>query len=170
MANQTSITYSGTQQGGAKVTTTIAYVNPDATDNQLIELAEKVNDLTTNTVEDVTRISKRILIETQDPLPRNIQVTHNNQPITEIQAADLPLKTASEGQYLVNITFDGDGELWTRNVMDRTGEVYICSVEGVNNWLLDLRKNNSPKGFISIKIPATETYDAAEITLPVIAE
>lgn len=174
MANQTSITYSGTQQGGAKVTTTIAYVNPDATDNQLIELAEKVNGLTTNTVDDVTKISKRILIETEDPLPRNLTVTHLNQPLTEIQAADLPLKTASDGQYLINITFAGTGEdeLWIRNVMERTGEVYICCVQGANaqSWILDLRKNNTPSGYITIEIPATATYEAAVLTLPVIAQ
>lgn len=167
MANQTSISITSRDQNNNKMTTSVAYVNPDATDGQLLNLADKLTAFTTNTVQEVNKVSRKVLIG--DKAERNLSVAHSNTPITQISATDLPSKTDSTGQYLVNITFDGEGEVWIRNVMDRTGEIYICTVEGVNNWILDLRKNNSPTGTIQIEIPETTTHQAAMWTIEVTA-
>lgn len=167
MANQTSISITSRDQNNNKMTTSVAYVNPNATDGQLLNLADKLTAFTTNTVQEVNKVSRKVLIG--DKAERNLSVKHNNVDLTEIQATDLPAKTDSSGQYLVNITFSGEGELWIRNAMTRTGEIYICCVEGVNaqTWLLDLRKNNSPSGTIQIMIPETDTYQSAIWTISV---
>lgn len=154
-------------QAGNKSQKSITDINENATNTELAEFAEAINGLTTNTLTGANKVTTTDIFNTPEKLERNLVVKHNNTEITTISAAELPEKTASSGQYLIQISFDGAGTPYTGNVMERTGEVYICTVEGVDQWLLDLRKNNSPKGTITILIQESETYKAASVELTV---
>lgn len=164
----TSIIMNTLDSQGAKSQRSITYVNEQASNYEMREFADALNDLTTNELTGISRVSTTDIMNAEEKLDRNLTVKHNNVEITSITASELPDKTDASGQYLINVSYDGgDTAPFVRNIMERTGEVYICCVEGVNNWLFDLRKNNSPTGSITIFIPETEQYKSATATLEV---
>lgn len=161
----TSIIMNTLSTQGEKSQRSITYVNEQASDYEMREFADALNDLTTNDLDGISRVSTKDIMNAEEKLSRNLTVKHNNVELTTINPADLPTKTG-DGQYLININYDGETDTapFIRNVMTRTGEVYICCIAGAssNAWLLDLRKNNSPTGNITIYIPADDTYQSAE--------
>ena len=85
-----SLSIKGKTQANTALTTTINYVNPNATDEQLVSLATAFNGLTTNTLGDISRIDKESLTNVIPKLPRNIQLLNiEQQPITQIQASSI---------------------------------------------------------------------------------
>lgn len=63
MATTTSVTMTYQTQSGKKATKSITYVNNEATDSQLYNLVSKLNQLTTNTLGSVNRITKKEINE-----------------------------------------------------------------------------------------------------------
>lgn len=58
----TSIEIKATDPNDTKITTTISYVNEEATNANLISFARKLNALTQNTYESTNKITKEVLI------------------------------------------------------------------------------------------------------------
>lgn len=160
MANQTSITYSGTQQGGGKVTTTVSYVNPDATDNQLIGLATQINALTTNQLDEVNKVTKKMLIGTT---PRNFTLSQSTFTAAEISSTgdgptEITMTFAGEPTELPSVSFK------TGDISDYIyAEVFIFTNGSTSEKTIALIKSGTDIAGteITLSLPQTETYDAA---------
>lgn len=62
MANQTNLIITAKSRANKNVTTSITYINPNATNEKLKELAEKLNALTTNSITVITKITKEVVV------------------------------------------------------------------------------------------------------------
>lgn len=62
MDKNTSLQIKTTNQEGNATTTTIAYVNPNATNENLRLLAMKLNALTNNTYDSTIKVTKEVLL------------------------------------------------------------------------------------------------------------
>lgn len=172
----TSLSIKGKTQANDGVTSTINYVNPNATDAQLVSLATAFNNLTTNTVSDITRIDKNSLINTVEKLSRNVQLFAMDQttPITEIKASAIG---DFENAAFVFVRYNSDdyaNDILSCLVPGGTDQnnvfIQIARGESTDNgaWIL-LTNNVTPTSAFTLTfaIAETSTYQAATFTIPV---
>lgn len=167
----TSLSIKGKTQANDAVTSTINYVNPNATAAQLVSLATAMNNLTTNTVSDITRIDKNSLTNTVEKLPRNLTVS----PATISYAT-----IATSVDDSTDITITGSGldfsKLQVSFARDEgtTGAVAFgwygsSDTEGI---LFAIKEANASIGMIAtgvvtLTFPEDSTYQAATATLTI---
>lgn len=163
----TSLSIKGKTQGNDAVTSTINYVNPNATSAQLVSLATAMNNLTTNTVADITRIDKNSLVNTIEKQDRNMQLS----PAT-IAAADISTDIASGTNVTLSLSGD-DRPTWAVETEreNSAGVIYIASnkVErfAPGGILALLRTGETTAATITVSLPETDTYKAATATLTI---
>ena len=92
---ETSVSMKTTAQNGTKNTTTLSYVNPNASNQLLKTYAEKLASLTSDTYSGATKIEKTNLDEEQTTkLPRNPYMVYEgttpNPTVTSIFAGTVP--------------------------------------------------------------------------------
>lgn len=166
----TALSIKGKTQANEAVTSTINYVNPDATKEQLISLATAFNDMTTNTVTDITKIDKNSLINTIDKLPRNLALS----PAT-VSAAEIP----TDATEAVGVTLTGDGGflypdltvkklsgaiaifLDLNNVQTAEGRYPVIKIAKGNG------KTSSFPGEIEFSVPEDGNYQSEAVTLTI---
>lgn len=61
MATETLLTLKAKDTSGKSVTTSIRYVNPDQTNENLKTYAQMLNALTTNTYDSLTKVTKEVI-------------------------------------------------------------------------------------------------------------
>lgn len=176
-----SLSIKGKTQANTALTTTINYVNPNATDEQLVSLATAFNGLTTNTLGDISRIDKESLTNVVPKLPRNVQLLDiDDQPLTEIRASDI--KDLAD-PYSVYIKYNSDDY-----VNDAIAQYLIAgdnANEGVYSYISRYQGTGGAyEGFylslaaetgtitkpltLTFKIEATNTYQAATFDIPIV--
>lgn len=166
----TNLSIKGKTQGGDSVTTTINYVNPSATSEQLQSLASAMNALTLNTISDVTRIDKTSLTGTA-LLPRNMILRDDadEADVTTVAWADLRGFDLGGISYLVKgngldisklqVTFSGDASA-----------VLTTLSEGIFLSVVKNTESSTPYvGTITVTMPADATYQAGFVTLTITA-
>lgn len=177
----TSISIKGKTQGNESVTTTINYVNPSATNSQLQSLASAFNNLTTNTITDVSKITKESLTATK--LSRNMILTDLNETIPSAVNMSVPYTTigtdASNELFLIlDGTFDPD-----QLIVNCTGGVNsaedtyilislfteVSTDETSTSFVLRRKGNSSVTATYTITMPADSVYDEGVVTLTVTA-
>lgn len=170
----TSLSIKGKTQGNDAVTSTINYVNPNATDAQLVSLATAMNNLTTNTVADITRIDKNSLINTVEKQARNLKMslqdpysTPSPEEITSISSSQVPTDGLLN-VYLLSQTIDAS------KINIRFPEFYGYLVTIANdqgNWVsMSITKiSGAEAGSIVINIPEDDTYLEETLTLTITA-
>lgn len=174
----TSLSIKGKTTGGDGVTSTINYVNPNATDEQLTSLATAFNDLTTNTVSDITRIDKNSLTATK--LDRNLRLTKSTggteETVTTIPFANLPDEN-NIGQS--DLTIKGEGTFTAADLIvtkNTEGAAYIFTDwyngETSGDVKFSIHKYQDDEslvttGTITISLPATDIYKASSVTLTI---
>lgn len=160
----TSLSIKGKTQANDAVTSTINYVNPDATDAQLISLATAMNNMTTNSVVDITKIDKNSLINTIEKQARNLQLspstidtttisTDLSSPSTfnltgaDLSAEELRVRKPSENNSFIFLdwTTDGNG--------------------GIVIYIVCDNAQSASSSNIIFEFPETATYKAASVTL-----
>lgn len=176
----TSLSIKGKTQANEGVTSTINYVNPNATNAQLQSLASAMNALTTNTITDVTRIDKNSLTAAVTKLPRNAYLTASggSTAITSVRASEVG-QTLEEPLILDIYYEDQAGEFeeisigkpvestaYYVNWYGRTGPTAQEPAGG----LFILREAGTEAATFNINIPEDSTYQAATITLTITAE
>lgn len=173
----TNLTIKGKAQNGDSNTTTINYVNPAATNEQLMSLATAFNDFTTNTITDVTRIDKSSLTS-DSRSSRNIRILdENDQPITSI-----PLASLGEGlNNAFGVILQGEGinyeaDFWVKFTFPKNGST-STSAPCVNIDVMDgeadfyVFKNGTDPlnaSAMTVNFPATDLYQAVTVTLQII--
>ena len=168
---------------GKSSTSKISYVNPEATDSQLVAFAQKVNQLTTNQLDSASKVTTTEL-STAAKLPREITLDYPTVTLTEIKSA-----TTENSAYnaMFNITSDGI-EIYEDDPLALKGGVYIkeytCCLpacirydesNGVNipypNLLVCYGNSylhlGPTTGTITIAMPENEKYAYAEATLTI---
>lgn len=61
MATETLLTLKAKDTSGKSVTTSIRYVNPEASNEVLKTYAQQLNALTTNTYDSLTKVTKEVI-------------------------------------------------------------------------------------------------------------
>ena len=153
------------------MTSTINYVNPNATDEQLTSLATAFNDLTTNTVTDITRIDRNSLTASSKST-RNIRLENNgHQVVTSLAYSSLQTDPAEANT--INLIADGGATpaelIVSRNL---TGNGFLMvdwydNGDGVIGIALTKGGNDTSAGTITFTLPETEIYKAASVTLTI---
>lgn len=167
----TSLSIKGKTQANESTTATVNYVNPNATNAQLVSLATALNDLTTNTIADVTKVSKESIFN-DTRLDRNLQFKLNDTPTTTIAFNSIAQIGAQEGTTF-EIAFEGSSDTviptFTR-AGDATNEGFVVIdwyyAEG---WWLSMFRDTGTwnGGTITITVPETDIYKAASATLTI---
>lgn len=160
----TSLSIKGKTQANDAVTSTINYVNPNATDAQLVSLATAMNNMTTNSVVDITKIDKNSLINKVEKQERNLQIepstinpttisTDLSRPSTfnltgaDISAAELRVVKPSENNSFIFLDWTTDGE------------------SGIIIYVVCDDAQATSSSNIIFEFPETDTYKAASVTL-----
>ena len=166
----TSLSIKGKNQANASTTATINYVNPDATNAQLVSLATSLNALTTNTIDDITKIQKESLTDATAKSPRNFTIS----PST-VNYSSIPQNIASPT--MITLTYDGDGvPATTANLQNAEGtgtqdRIAIVTIPNDNNYSIGLARGTgalAAYGTITISLPETDTYESATATLTIL--
>lgn len=169
----TALSIKGKTQANDAVTSTINYVNPNATNEQLQSLASAMNALTTNTIVDVTRIDKNSLTATVTKLPRNAYLTLQDQieHVTSIKYSEVSQSIDEPTAFTLHcdgtfndkeVTYSGTALGMFINAFatgDTNGTIFLVKMDGTMD-----------RSDIKITIPENETYQSAELTLTVTAE
>lgn len=174
----TALSIKGKTQANDAVTSTINYVNPNATNAQLQSLASAMNALTTNTIVDVTRIDKNSLTGAVTKLPRNAYLTLNNSsdPITSIAGSTISRDASSPT--IINVYYDDNEseyeELWlahgTNNIDYTISWNSRGTTAGLGNIYIANTENEASADELKIYIPEDSTYQSATLTLTITAE
>lgn len=168
-------------------TTTINYVNPEATSAQLQSLAGAFNDLTTNTIVDVTRIDKQVLGSEVAKLPRNLTVNKTGETASTaatIALANVPTTPSSTLEFEIHIGNGGSAEAirsllininqpWSdTTVWPQVGiQIYYAEDSGAFMMCVNPFKSsdsNTPTlagTVITITSPETDTYAEESVTI-----
>lgn len=169
----TSLSIKGKTQANDAVTSTINYVNPNATNEQLVSLATAMNNLTTNTVADITRIDKNSLTSAVTKLPRNLTLSQSSvtwqslsTDLTDPTTIDFTADgiTADTEAYVVNTYFDSSSDKGLLYLMlqltDTGGAIGIAKGQ--------FGSETAPENpNVVLVIPETATYQAATATLTI---
>lgn len=181
----TSLSIKGKTSGGDGITTTINYVNPNATNEQLQSLASAFNNLTTNTISDVTRIDKNSLTESSK-LSRNITFidASTRQTLTTINAADISVGVpADESEFGLGITYAGIADSDTiyikfttdynsENMLSTTSTLFYAASGGNPAYFAMYMAKADSTGTVDVSeitvyLPETDTYAAATATITI---
>lgn len=162
----TSVSIKGKTAGGDGVTTTINYVNPTATDEQLQSLATAFNNLTTNITSDITKITKESLTNS-GKLDRNMTLTPSTISFTAV-----PTITGGAG---TSVTIAGSGFSTSdirvsRNLTLTTAYLYADWYAEEDHCVIEFVRSESDEkitGEIVIEVPATGNYKSGSVTLTV---
>jgi len=175
----TNISIKGKAQNGDSNTTTINYVNPAATNEQLMSLATAFNDFTTNTITDVTRIDKSSLTS-DSRSSRNLRVINGDteQPITAIPSASIGV--GASNAFGVIVQMDGmttDLEAYVKFTFTSSSssvdhapiqtEIEIVEPNEFDCYLYKREDKPLNVSALTVYIPATDLYQAATVTLPI---
>lgn len=176
----TSLSIKGKTQANESTTATVNYVNPNATNAQLVSLATALNDLTTNTIADITKISKESLMDSSK-LSRNLFFSRtSNPPGTRIESVTMSSISAStdDATYIyIGGDFTGveDTDVSIKlTIGENSEEVYAAFAPAVDNYLPAVRLIRSQyetpvtgSGTLTITTPETDIYQAASATLAI---
>lgn len=169
----TALSIKGKTQANDAVTSTINYVNPNATNEQLQSLASAMNALTTNTIVDVTRIDKNSLTAAVTKLPRNLALSQSSIAWSAI---------SSDTGNPTTITLTGNGlsadvtgyvdALGYNTTSDNSGFLMAgLTFSSDNSGIFLVRYaqtgDASPTDTVKIFIPEDNTYQAATVTLTI---
>lgn len=178
----TSLSIKGKTQGNESTTATVNYVNPNATNAQLVSLATALNDLTTNTIADITKISKESLMDS-GKLSRNLFFSRtSNPPGTRIESkaiGDISTNTQEPTQLYIGGDFTGvtaaDVNIkltLSENISESifalfepaSGDGFLPTVQ-----LVRTQYEETPTGTATLTIttPETDIYEAASATLAI---
>lgn len=168
----TSLSIKGKTPSNDAITSTINYVNPNATNAQLESLATAMNDLTTNTIADVIKITKESLTEPSSKLSRNMTITPATVSFSSLQST-LPIDDHNDP----TATITGNGVTVDKLKVTRP------PIEGGAYCLIDWFQgggDESPiemyclkgsdgiyQGQIIFEIPADSVYESGSVTLTI---
>lgn len=166
----TSISIKGKTQGNESTTATVNYVNPNATNAQLVSLASALNNLTTNTISDVTKISKESLTDSSK-LSRNMTIDQST-----VSWATLGKDSTENATYL---TLSGIVEMTKLQVVwhetSDNGELYIMCADSdgdpttTTGMFIALLSSTNAKwtGTVTLTMPADDTYEEGTVTITI---
>lgn len=158
-----------TSPQGKSITTSVTYVNPEATNDQLATLGTMVNALTDNRYDSSTKVTTvEVDVESDKPKP-TLQFWKTDKTA---QISEMSKQTSGQIiQDMLSIKYNGDGQIF-------------YGFEGINNYMYPIleRDNNNfatqvitiaqntPAGtdvVFTIKSAETANYQAAEAQLTV---
>ena len=167
---------------GKSSTNKIGYVNPEATDSQLVAFAQKINQLTTNQLESASKVTTTEL-STAEKLPRELTLNETTATLARIKE-----ETVANSAYNPTISITSDGTDISEDPLSVKGGMYIKSYtcclpacirydqyEGMDisfpNLLIaygNSYDNLGPTtGTITVAMPENEKYTYAEATFTV---
>ena len=172
MADRVDVKLKAKDPNNETTTTTISYINPEASNSAMKQFAQKLNALTRNTYSESDKIETTNLDLAPDSGQQTATLTlaETTITLTEFNAA-LTGTGGSLGFKEVIITYDGDGQLSLafEPLADNSNPMCIAALsKNPNNnnrylWFGQFEFGNRA-GTVRIKASATENYKAAEAT------
>lgn len=163
----TALSIKGKTSSGDGITSTINYVNPNATAAQLVSLATAMNNLTTNTVSDITRIDKNSLTGISPKQSRDLKWKDTGTTETTLQQSEISTSLADLTSTL-EITSLSANEM---PIIENNSPIFISITQGsfATEYIVMLARyeGTSWTGSIKFTLPETEQYEASEITLTI---
>lgn len=164
MPTKTSVVMQTTDQAQKKSSRSITYIDPNASNSDIKNFVEGMNDLTTQTLTAANRVDTTDILDATEKLPRNLQLSSSTIDVTTISqnvsdptettltgaglsTTDLTLTKTNNATYMyVDWSSDGEGGI-------------IISLVG------DMVAQTASASELTFKMPETDTYEAASITL-----
>lgn len=176
---ETSISMKTLAQDGSKNTTTLSYVNPNASDANLKQYAQKLAALTDDTYQGSTKIEKTDLDNPAVKASRDIALWKSDDGGYEYVTVQAAMSNADKGKWF-DVRYNGNDPCYVNfgeNGAQFKAEVYGgASVEGSAqyagvSWLLDATRpfgtGDTSNATVTVQVPETEAYEAAELQITV---
>lgn len=161
-----SLSLSTTNPSAQKQTTTINYINPDASDNKIYQLAQMITNLSDNTLNTATKIDRTTLQTKNTPTLTLAETTVQSSEIISRSAGDTPPYC-----YEIAITYTGNGQLYAEATPGSGAEgAILANVYKISgSWKLRIAwvLQEEGRGTIKVIAPETDTYDSTEATLTI---
>ena len=182
MADKTSFTMKLKSGVDDESTRSVTDINPNATDSQIVGLAQGLAGLTTDTLESINRVETREL-STAEKLPRELTLNSTTATLTQIRQ-----ETTANSAYNPTLSITSDGTDISEDPLSVKGGMYIkdytCCLPACiryDDWdgmevsypnLLICCGNSydnlgAMTGTITVALPENEKYAYAEATFTV---
>lgn len=161
MANKTTLQLIANNTAGKSVTTNIQYVNPTAQPSQLRQFAEKINNLTKNTLINTNKIDVTGLYGASDKQIASITLEKTSDTLANVKASGM--------MYNVSFTFTSDATPYAYADADTNYVQVISPSESPRISIIPYanQANNYAAGTIIVRVEETENYTAAEATFTI---
>lgn len=164
---ETSISMRTTAQDGTKNTTTLSYVNPNASDANLKLYAQKLASLTSDTYTGSTKIEKTSLDDAGELLPRNMYLAKGNTSL-----ATPSLDADSNEWELFTVKYEGNGPACFIFPGAVGVENNFCGVFTGNMFTpVAPGEGMSPVTggtcLVTVKVDANDVYEAGELVITI---
>lgn len=152
---------------GKSTTTSITYVNENATNANLLEFSQRLNNLTTNTYTQTLKIRTTELDTESDPSKQTNTITLSTDSTTltnlktRAQINKISATANANKAYISYISKSLVAGIWIEN--DSSVWLVIGTINQLRNDLTD----NSTAGAIIITIPEDDTYNSASATFTI---
>lgn len=158
-----SITYTSTDQLGNKLNKSVTDINANVSGTTLHEFARIANALTTNTLGTVSRVSK-VGLDAEKLTP-----TLTLSPSSVSENYKHPVLNTAPYHFIIDINYDGDGELDCTAVDDHEFWTWKFVKDGDSIKLYAGTQAGGVYTDMSLIVTASETdkYNAASVTLTV---
>ena len=169
MADRVDVKLKAKDPNNENTTTTISYVNPEASNSTMKQFAQKLNALTRNTYSESDKIETTNLDLAPDSGQQTPTFTINESTITVTELTEVTAGTSGAKNYVIN--YNGDGQLSLRfEPLTKTSlPMCVANIEQSNTvageYYLWFGHNgfSNRAGKLIITASATATYKAAEI-------
>ena len=167
---ETSISMKTTAQDGTKNTTTLSYVNPNASDANLKLYAQKLASLTSDTYTGSTKIEKTSLDDVPAKVPRNMQLAKfvDGGATVTVEAS---LSNADAGDSFM-VVYAGTGE--PKFQWENDGGNFCTSVIMFNDSFKAQPTEDFGEGMwaggnghITVTVDANDVYDEGELIITI---
>lgn len=163
---KTNVKLYATDYLATQTTTTINYINPSATKQEILNFTHALNNLTDNTYNKSEKIVTTDLDNESDtkPIPT---LTISNTNFSTQNFALVNYMYMLYGDRTPTITYTGDGDFFIDNITELPPNFQICPFTGSDNTLkLSLQYPNTaiPQQTFSFRVGFTETNHYAAVT------
>lgn len=166
---KTDLKINATNGYGDDITTTISYVNPDASKDEILAVTQALNALTTNTYKETQRI-QTVNVDLEI-VPSTPTITSS---VTQYSLSEFTGTSNTKTGPATIINYNGDGDITFDRAAINAG--FIFSVQkhtGSAGFIVDPSYLTSlvPSGITSLKIgfSETENYKACSVNITVTA-
>lgn len=156
-------------QDGKDLQRSITHINPSATSQQIKELIEGINGLSTNTLTEARRVDTTSLTETKSDPELQVLNSMGGSPVTSLKVADI--STSAENSTIIYAYFAGNGKIsYTSDVEVFINMMYSQMSGTKKEYIIELYRypdSTQITGTITVTTSETDTYYGGTYTITI---